>query len=378
MQVVLQSGGVGSRLFPLTINKPKCFLNLNGRPIIDYQYKNLKNYDLHRNLLVITNSSHSSYFQNYFKNKKYKPKIIFEKPGLGSGGSLIKNFKHLEKKFILIYLDIFFNVNFNEFLNKYKNENKIFSHKTTHVFDSDIILSDEKNKIVKIYKKKSKKNFLSNISISGIYFLKKDILKKIKKKKIDLIEIISSKLNKNKFYSYFSNEKFNDFGTVKRFKKLKKDFRLIKEQKAIIFDRDGTIISEKKFVDSFKKIKVFNYFYKTLNKIKKKEFIFICITNQSGISKGFITDKKLEKIHLKLNKKIYKKTGIFFDKFYYCPHYPISGFKKEIKKLKKTCNCRKPAPGMFLRAIKDFNLKKKIFIILVILKTICMLATRQV
>ena len=49
----------------------------------------------------------------------------------------------------------------------------------------------------------------------------------------------------------------------------------------------------------------------------------------------------------------------FFDRFYYFPHYPIPGFKKEIKKLKKICKCRKPAPGMFLKAIKDFNLNKK-------------------
>ncbi len=358
MQVILQSGGVGSRLFPLTINKPKCFLNLNGEPIINYQYKNLKKFNLHKNLIIISNENHISHFEKYFKNKKYKPKIIAEKPGLGSGGSLIRNFKNLEKKFILIYLDIFFNVNFTKFLNKYKNENKIFSHKTTHKFDSDLILSDENNRIVKIYNKKSKKKILSNTSISGIYFLKKNIFEKYKKKKGDLINLISTKLKKNKFYSYFSNEKFNDFGSLKRFNKLKKDYKLFREKNAVIFDRDGTIISEKKFVNSPKKIKIFNNFYKTINKIKK-DFILICITNQSGISKGFITEKKLEKIHLELNKKIYRKTGTFFDRFYYCPHYPIPGFKKEIKKLKKICKCRKPAPGMFLKAIKDFNLNKK-------------------
>ena len=93
MQVILQSGGVGSRLFPLTINKPKCFLNLNGEPIINYQYKNLKKFNLHKNLIIISNENHISHFEKYFKNKKYKPKIIAEKPGLGSGGSLIRNFK---------------------------------------------------------------------------------------------------------------------------------------------------------------------------------------------------------------------------------------------------------------------------------------------
>ena len=118
MQVILQSGGVGSRLYPFTINKPKCFLKLKGKPIIDYQYENLKKYNLHKKIIVISNENHVHHFQRYFKNKKYKPKIISEKSGLGSGGSLIRNIKLLKKNFILIYLDIFFKVNFSKFLNK--------------------------------------------------------------------------------------------------------------------------------------------------------------------------------------------------------------------------------------------------------------------
>ena len=173
MQVILQSGGAGSRLYPFTINKPKCFLKLNDKPIIDYQYENLKKYNLHKKLIIISNENHVHHFQRYFNNKKYKPKIISEKPGLGSGGSLIRNIKFLEKNFILIYLDIFFDINFSRFLNKYKNENKIFSHKTSHKFDSDVIVVDKKNIIKKIFKKKSNKKILSNISISGIFFLKK-------------------------------------------------------------------------------------------------------------------------------------------------------------------------------------------------------------
>ncbi len=358
MQVILQSGGVGSRLYPFTINKPKCFLKLKGKPIIDYQYENLKKYNLHKNIVIISNKSHVYHFQRYFKNKKYKPKIISEKPGLGSGGSLIKNIKFLEKNFILIYLDIFFNVNFSRFLNKYKNENKIFSHKTAHKFDSDVIIVDKNNIIKKICTKNSKKFFLSNVSISGIFFLKKNILNK-KKGKINLTHLILKQLNKAKFYSYFSNEKFSDFGTRDRYKDLKKNFKLNPKTKAIIFDRDGTIISEKELVNSPKKLKVFKKFYKLINKINKKNIILICITNQPGIAKGFISEKKLEKIHSELNNKIYKVTGTFFDKYYYCPHYPVAGFKKEIKKLKIICKCRKPKAGLFLEAINDFNLNKK-------------------
>ena len=360
MQVILQSGGVGSRLYPLTINKPKCFLKLKGKPIIEYQYENLKKYNLHKKLIIISNEKHVHHFKSYFRKKKYKPKIISEKPGLGSGGSLIKNIKFIEKKFILIYLDIFFKVNFSKFLSRYKDENKIFSHKTSHKFDSDIIVAGKNNIIKKVLKKKFKrKNILSSISISGIFFFKKNFLTKIKRVKIDLTDLIKKQLNKERFYSYFSNEKFSDFGTIDRYKNLKKNFKLMSKKKAIIFDRDGTIISEKELVNSPKKLKVFNKFYKLINKIKKKNIILICVTNQSAVAKGFINEKKLEKIHSKLNNIIYRKTGTFIDRYYYCPHYPVSGFKKEIKELKIICKCRKPKPGMFLEAINDFNLDKR-------------------
>ena len=158
MQVVLQSGGLGTRLYPLTKNKPKCFLDINGKSIFSFQYDNLKKYNLHKNLLIISNDKHVSYFEKFFENKKFKPKIISEKYGLGSGGSLKQNFGNLENKFILIYLDIFFSkINFKKFLNTNKNQNKIFSHISTHRVDSDLIDVNKDNQIIKNYNKNKNK-----------------------------------------------------------------------------------------------------------------------------------------------------------------------------------------------------------------------------
>ena len=357
MQVIIQSGGKGSRLGNLAKNKPKCFLTLNGKPIFHYQYENLKKFNLHKNLSIIVNKDHYTYFEKFFKRKKYKAKIIKETPGLGSGGSLVKNYKILEKKFILIYCDIFFNIDFQKFLKKFKNQNKIFTHVTSHRYDSDLIKTKEDNSILKIIKKKKDKKILSKISLSGIYFLNKKIfnLKKIKKN-FDLIHLIIHNLKKYKFYSYFSNETFSDFGTLVRYKKLKKDYNKKNKKIALIFDRDGTIISEKKYVNSKKNVFLYKNFLNFLSYVKKKNVILICITNQPGIAKGFLKIDKLNKIHEHVNFLIHKKTEQFFDKFYYCPHYPVSGFKGEVKKYKINCPCRKPKAGMFKKAIEDFDL----------------------
>jgi D-glycero-D-manno-heptose 1,7-bisphosphate phosphatase len=44
------------------------------------------------------------------------------------------------------------------------------------------------------------------------------------------------------------------------------------------------------------------------------------------------------------------------DAVYYCPHHPDKGFDGEIPELKIDCNCRKPKPGMLLKAAEDFNI----------------------
>lgn len=50
------------------------------------------------------------------------------------------------------------------------------------------------------------------------------------------------------------------------------------------------------------------------------------------------------------------KEGAYLDGIYFCPHHPHSGYEGEVKELKIDCDCRKPKPGMLLKAAEDFNI----------------------
>ena len=84
----------------------------------------------------------------------------------------------------------------------------------------------------------------------------------------------------------------------------------------------------------------------------------VIVTNQSAVAKGKVTIHKVEKDHKKLE-YLFSKKGSYFDRIYYCPYYPIKGFKGEVKKYKKKSKFRKPNNGMFLKAIKDLNIDTK-------------------
>lgn len=79
------------------------------------------------------------------------------------------------------------------------------------------------------------------------------------------------------------------------------------------------------------------------------------VTNQPVIARGECSFEELERIHHKLETLLGEK-GAYLDDIYFCPHHPDFGFEGERKEYKKICECRKPAPGMLLKAASDYNI----------------------
>lgn len=79
------------------------------------------------------------------------------------------------------------------------------------------------------------------------------------------------------------------------------------------------------------------------------------ITNQPVIARGEVTREELQIIHNKME-TLLGEHGAYLDAIYYCPHHPDKGFEGEVPELKFECECRKPKPGLILKAAKDFNI----------------------
>ena len=125
--------------------------------------------------------------------------------------------------------------------------------------------------------------------------------------------------------------------------------------KAIFIDKDGTLIKNIPFNSDAKKIELIDGAGEALNRLQEIGFKVVIITNQSGIARGFFNEADLIKIKEKLTALMAQKgVGIFG--FFYCPHHP----EGKIKKYKKSCDCRKPKPGLIFKAasLLDIDLSK--------------------
>lgn len=121
--------------------------------------------------------------------------------------------------------------------------------------------------------------------------------------------------------------------------------------KAVFFDRDGTINIEKNYlykVEDFEFIKGIPEIIKEYN---DKGYKVIVVTNQAGIARGYYTEEDMHKLHNYIDNEL-RKYGAHIDAYYFCPHHPTEGKGK----YKVNCNCRKPKTGMLEMAIKDFNI----------------------
>jgi len=109
--------------------------------------------------------------------------------------------------------------------------------------------------------------------------------------------------------------------------------KVLPTERAVFLDRDGTIIEDMNYLNTFDKLVIFPNVKENLQKLKDTGFILVGVTNQSGIARGIID----EAFVIELNSYLQKEMGI--DDFYYCPHHPD-----------EHCPCRKPEPMMPLLA----------------------------
>jgi len=121
-----------------------------------------------------------------------------------------------------------------------------------------------------------------------------------------------------------------------------------KKRKAIFLDRDGVINKKRNdHVKSVNELEILPLVGNAIKKFNQHNFLVIIVTNQSAINRGLTTDEKVHQIHKKIEYKIEKDDAII-DAIYICPHKPD-----------ELCSCRKPKPGLLLKAITELNIDTK-------------------
>jgi len=121
---------------------------------------------------------------------------------------------------------------------------------------------------------------------------------------------------------------------------------------AIFLDRDGTIFEEMGYLNHISRVHVFPFVAGAIARLNGVGLAVVVVTNQSGVARGIFPESLVAEVQARITAEL-AAGGAHIDAFYYCPHVKEQG-----------CDCRKPLPGMLVRAAKEhgFDLRRSVVV----------------
>lgn len=382
MKAVIMAGGRGTRISEVFPDIPKPLIPIDGVPVLGREIIGLRDQGFTE--IILTVSHMAEKIEEYFGNgDKLGVKIDYfvEKTPLGNAGALVKMRaeRKLDGDFLLLNADSIFDVDFNRFVDYHRQTGglvTLFTHPNSHPYDSGLIIANKDHRVERwLTKEDPRPQWYKNRVNAGLHVINAKVLDGIdaeqvgseiddKTVKIDLDrQILKPLCGSGQMFCYDSPEYVKDMGTPDRYEQVCEDFKsgivtaknLKKKQKAIFLDRDGTINKYVGFLRNIDDFELLPGVTEAIRKINSSGHLAIVVSNQPVIARGEVTFEQLDEIHNKME-TLLGQEGAYLDAIYFCPHHPDKGFDGEVPELKIDCECRKPKPGMLLKAAEDFNI----------------------
>lgn len=224
---VVLAGGFATRLRPLTLTRPKPLLPVLNRPLLDWILSSLREAGIKRVILSVR------YLSEMIKGKygdgsEYGVEIEYaeEVKPLGDGGPIpmVKELFGLDGTFLVVYGDIFSDVDFNDLIRFHRNAGGLATLVLTRVEDPSrygVALLDETDRIVDFIEKPSKGEVRSNLINAGIYVFEPEALKYFNvKPPFKLSKHVIPKMVEDRvIYGYVHNGVWSDIGVPKDYMK---------------------------------------------------------------------------------------------------------------------------------------------------------------
>lgn len=387
MLTIIMAGGRGTRISALYPDIPKPLIPIDNIPVLERELVSLRNQGYTDFIFTVAYLA-DKIMAHFGDGSRWGVKIEYyvEETPLGNAGALLKLRERIgSDPFLLLNADAVFDVDFNRMVSYHHSKNALvtlFTHPNSHPYDSGLIVADGEKRVEKwLAKEDVRPEFYKNRVNAGLHVINPEVLDLLEMNaeeigregpdgriiKVDLDrQLLKPLQGTGKMFCYDSPEYVKDMGTPERFYSVVEDFRagrvqsknLKNKQKAVFLDRDGTINKYAGFLRDKREFELIPGICDAVKCINNSGYLCVVVTNQPVIARGEVSFAQLDEIHNKME-TLLGLEGAYIDGLYYCPHHPHKGYEGEIVALKTDCDCRKPKPGLLLRAAEDFNIDLK-------------------
>lgn len=236
MRALLLSAGYGKRLQPITNEIPKCLIEINGVPLLEYWLEMITDAGIKEILVNLHYKAEK--VSDFITKSKYKPNVtmVYENKLLGTGGTLLKNADFfIRDSIMLIHADNLSLFNMNEFIQSHQkrppNTDITMMTFTTPTPKSCGIVQLDENGIVKAFYEKSI-NPHGNLASAALFIMEPSILDFLKQFSNNVIDFSAEVIPHyiDRIYTYHNATYHRDIGTIESLNIARKEFPIIYEK----------------------------------------------------------------------------------------------------------------------------------------------------
>jgi len=346
-QAVILAGGYGTRLSPFTDTNPKPMYPFEGKPFLEYLIKQVKSFGITEIILLLgyLPEKVTDYFgdgSQWGMQIRYSVTPVEYETGLRIKSAA----ELLDETFLLMYCDNYCPVDFKKLLSLYETSGAELCFTVYRNLDgytkNNLRIADDGK--VEVYDKKRQTPGLQGVDI-GYALVNRRVLELLPEENHNFEAVVYPTLvEKESLYAFTTEHRYYSVGSWERIELTRTFFS---PRKFVFLDRDGTLNVRPPRACYIERPEDFVWLpgaREAVARLKKAGYTLILISNQPGIARGRLTEETLSAIHQKMQNDL-REAGGEVDHIYYCPHNWDDG-----------CECRKPRPGMFFQAQKEFSL----------------------
>lgn len=343
---MILAGGRGTRMRPLTDDKPKPMIEFHGRPFLEYMVEMLREQGFERVLLLLG----------------YLPEVIQRHFGDGSAFGVEMDYSisspddltvsriqlvkdRLDESFLLLYCDNYWPLQMDRMWRRFRDLDvpamvTVYSNKDGYRAGKDSMLVDAEG-YVRAFDKTGTVPGVRGVEISYA-ILTRPVLDLLPRQD-DLLELAlyPQLAARKELGAFVSDHRYYSVGSIER---LPTTERFLARRPTVILDRDGTLNRRPPRAQYVTRPEEFEWLpgsLEALGLLREHGYRVAVVSNQAGIGRGAMTEADLAAIHERMR----GEAGGSIGPIYHCPHDWDEG-----------CECRKPAPGMLFRAQRELDL----------------------
>lgn len=341
MQAVILAGGLGTRLRPLTLDKPKPMVDVNGRPFLCYLLQQLKSQGIQR-ILLLTGYLHNVIEDYFGDGSAFGLSITYSQgdPSWETGRRLFRAVHLLDPHFFLLYGDNYINYRLSDLVKFYQTQQAPLSLVVVKKLKGNISINERSN--ISLYDPSRQSAGLNFVEL-GFMCVERSVISTINDTDNPSFSATLIRLAQSQNIAAF--QMFDQYYSISDPERLALLSKYLQPKKYILLDRDGTLnvkAATGQYITSPVAMNLIPEHIAGLKLLAAEGFEFFIITNQAGLSTGDLDEVQLEAIHNKLCKQL-AGHGILIKQIYVAGAHWQDHMDWE----------RKPNPGLFFELSAD-------------------------